>query len=90
MGVFIDESWFVLWPHWTTGWAARKRPRRIPKNKAWKRGDQESGSWSVELEDPRPIFEGSPALYGYVLGIPEGGSGTDIYYDNIKITPNKK
>jgi len=40
VGVFIDESWFVLWPHWTTGWAARKRPRRIPKNKAWKRGER--------------------------------------------------
>lgn len=36
--MFIDESWFVLWPHRTTGWAARKRPSRIPKNKSWKHG----------------------------------------------------
>jgi hypothetical protein len=38
--VFIDESWFVLWPQGTTCWAERKRPRRIPKNKSWKRGER--------------------------------------------------
>lgn len=30
----------MLWPHRTTSWAARKRPRRIPKNKSWKRGER--------------------------------------------------
>ena len=39
-GVFIDESWFVLWPHKTESWAERRRPLRIPKNKSWRRKDR--------------------------------------------------
>ena len=36
-GVFIDESWFVLWAHQAEGWAERRRPERIPKDKSWDR-----------------------------------------------------
>jgi hypothetical protein len=36
-GVFIDESWFVLWPRQAESWARRRRPQRIPKNKSWDR-----------------------------------------------------
>lgn len=36
-GVYIDESWFVLWPQQASRWARRKRPLRIPKNKSWDR-----------------------------------------------------
>ena len=25
-----------------------------------------------------------------MTGIPEGGAGTDIFYDNVRITPHKK
>jgi len=35
--VFIDESWFVLWPYPAPGWAQRGRPRRIPQAKSWDR-----------------------------------------------------
>jgi hypothetical protein len=35
-GVFIDESWFVLWPHQAESWAEVGRPLRIPKDKSWK------------------------------------------------------
>jgi hypothetical protein len=38
--VFIDESWFVLWPYRSESWARRKRPLRIPKAKDWKRGER--------------------------------------------------
>lgn len=38
--MFIDESWFVLWPYPAEGWARRKRPSRIPKAKDWKRGER--------------------------------------------------
>ncbi len=62
----------------------------VIKGKAWKRGETEPSAWGVILDDPRPIREGAPALYGYVTGIPEGGSGTDIFYDNVSIVPNKK
>jgi hypothetical protein len=68
----------------------RKGEHGIVHGKAWKRGEEEPAKWTVQIDDPRPIFNGSPGLYGYVLGIPEGGHGTDIFYDNVKITPNKK
>jgi outer membrane protein assembly factor BamB len=60
------------------------------KGKIWKRGEQEPSDWTISVDDPRPNNEGAPALYGYVTGIPEGGAGTEIYYDNVKITPHKK
>jgi outer membrane protein assembly factor BamB len=68
----------------------RKGDAGVIKGKAWERGQAEPDNWTVTLHDPRPIFEGSPALYGYVTGIPEGGAGTDIFYANVRITPNKK
>jgi outer membrane protein assembly factor BamB len=61
----------------------------IVKGKAWERGSPEPKEW-LELRDPRPNTEGAPALYGYVRGIVEGQPGTDIYYDNVRITPNNK
>lgn len=36
--MFIDESWFVLWPYPTQTWAKRGLPYRIAKAKDWKRG----------------------------------------------------
>jgi hypothetical protein len=36
-----------------------------------------------------PNREGAPALYGYAAGIVPPALGTEIYYDNVKITPNK-
>jgi hypothetical protein len=38
--VFIDARWFVRWPHQAPSWAERQRPRRIPKDKSWKRGER--------------------------------------------------
>lgn len=39
-GVFIDESWFVLWPRQAESWARRRRPLAIPKNKSWRHQDR--------------------------------------------------
>lgn len=39
-GVFIDESWFVLWPHQAETWAEVGRPLRIPKDKSWGRNQR--------------------------------------------------
>ncbi len=48
----------------------------------------------VEFEDPNPNRDGAAALYGYVSNVtPSGRSeppGSEIYYDNVKITPNAK
>src|SRR5262249_35328070 len=64
------------------------------RGKVWKRTDKEPENWTVEIRDPVPNREGSPALYGYVLGHEEEGDqvvpGTEIYFDNVSVTPNKK
>ncbi len=61
------------------------------KGKAWRRDLPEPKEWSVVLDDSRPIPEGSPALYGYVTGnLVDGQAGTDIFYDNLKVSPNAK
>ncbi len=59
------------------------------KGKAWPRDKGEPASWLV-LHDPRPNTEGAPALYGYVKGITESQPGTEIYYDNVRISANGK
>lgn len=38
--MFIDESWFVLWPYPAEGWAPRGRPPRVPKAKSWQRNER--------------------------------------------------
>jgi hypothetical protein len=60
------------------------------KGKCWPRDQSEPAAWTAEVKDSRPNREGSPTLYGYVTGIPNVGSGTDVFYANVRITPNKK
>jgi outer membrane protein assembly factor BamB len=62
----------------------------LVKGKCWERGQAEPAAWTLQVTDPRPNTEGSPALFGYVTGIPEGGAGTDIFYAHVRITPNRK
>jgi hypothetical protein len=64
--------------------------KAIVKGKAWKRGQSEPAEWALNVSDPRPIGRGSPALYGYVTGNLQGDPGTEIYFDNVRITPNAK
>jgi outer membrane protein assembly factor BamB len=64
--------------------------KAVIRGKAWKRDTPEPSAWTAEIDDPYPNRHGSPTLYGYVNGIPEGGRGTEIMYDNVRITPNKK
>lgn len=47
------------------------------RGKVWKKGEAEPTAWTIEVEDPLPVHEGSPALYGY--------SPATIYYDNVKV-----
>jgi len=58
--------------------------------KAWPRGTSEPKEWTIEVEDPVPNHEGSPALYGYSIGIIENKTGSDLYYDNVSVTANKE
>jgi hypothetical protein len=64
--------------------------KAIVRGKVWPRDAGEPKEWTVEVEDPVGNKEGSPALYGYAAGIlGPGEPGTEIYYDNVKIIPNK-
>ncbi len=60
----------------------------IAKGKAWERGKAEPADWMVEVKDPRPNRVGAAALYGYVPNATAVAVGAEIYYDNVKITPN--
>jgi outer membrane protein assembly factor BamB len=66
----------------------------VVRGKVWPRGDAEPSAWTLELTDPSPNLEGSAALYGYATGIIAGDAasarGTEIYYDNVAVTPNGK
>ena len=54
--------------------------RALIRGKVWRRGQPEPADWTVTVEDPEPVREGSPGLIGY--------SPIDIYYDNVSVTEN--
>jgi len=64
--------------------------KAVVRGKVWPRDQQEPAAWTIEVEDPKPNREGSPALYGYATGILENEPGAEIYYDNLRLTRNKK
>ncbi len=64
--------------------------KAVARGKVWERGQAEPSDWTVEVEDPSPNRAGAPALYANATGIPEGGVGAEVYFDNVVITPNKK
>ena len=55
------------------------------KGKVWPKGDKEPEKWTLELTDDQPNTEGSPGLFGESLVTP---IKSDIYYDNIVVSPN--
>ncbi len=61
------------------------------KGKVWERGQPKPGAWTVTFEDPTPNGPGSAGLHGYSTDVngPQD-PGTEIYYDNVKVTPHKK
>jgi outer membrane protein assembly factor BamB len=61
----------------------------VVRGKVWPRDQAEPAAWTVEVEDPRPNREGSPALYGYATGILGDQPGAEAYYDNVVITPEQ-
>ena len=60
------------------------------RGKVWQRDQKEPEKWTIEMVDPLPEKEGSPFLFGNATGaVAPKSPGTTIYYDNVKITPNK-
>jgi outer membrane protein assembly factor BamB len=59
------------------------------RGKVWPKGQPEPAEWTIERVDPIGSLKGSPGIYADVPNAdPKGGS--EIYYDNIKVYPNKK
>lgn len=58
--------------------------------KAWERGQPEPKDWTVAFTDPNPYTEGCPGLFSYAKSVREDQAGTDVYFDNVVILPNKK
>jgi len=61
------------------------------RGKVWKKGEAEPEKWTIEFEDASPNREGAAALYGYVPDpqISPETPGSNIYFDNVTISPNK-
>jgi outer membrane protein assembly factor BamB len=58
------------------------------RGKVWKKGEAEPAAWTIERVDPIGNLKGSPGLYADAMNAaPQGGS--EIYYDNIRVYPNK-
>lgn len=57
------------------------------KGKVWERGTPEPEKWTVEYTDANPNVGGAAGLYGYVANATDTAPGSNIYYDNVSITP---
>ena len=58
--------------------------------KVWDRSQSEPEKWTIEFKDPLPNREGAAALYGYVSNADAKEPGSEIYYDNVSVTPTSK
>ena len=66
-----------------------KDGRGVVRAKLWVRGTPEPKSWSIEMKDPSPNYDGSPGLYAYSRMITEKSPGTEVLFDNVHVTQNK-
>jgi hypothetical protein len=58
------------------------------RGKVWPKGEPEPSKWHIERVDPIGSRKGSPGLYADAMNsAPSGGS--EIFYDNIKVYPNR-
>jgi hypothetical protein len=55
--------------------------RGTVKGKVWRKDQPEPAAWTLTLEDPMLVKQGSPGVYG--------DSPTDIYYDNVTVKVNE-
>ena len=71
--------------------ATFKGGKGIIKGKVWPRDEKEPDAWTLEAEDPIPNTEGAPLIYGFANGTIDAATpGAEIFYDNVKVTPNAK
>jgi hypothetical protein len=82
---WAKDTWYVMKLEVQTLDGSNVRAR----GKVWPKGQPEPAEWTIERVDPIGSLKGSPGIYADVPNAdPKGGS--EVYYDNIKIYPNKK
>jgi len=79
------DTWYTI-----KGAVEVKDGKSVVKAKAWPRGTPEPDKWGIEYTDANPNETGAAALYGYVPNASQAVPGSNIYYDNLSITPNAK
>ncbi|HUR53811.1 MAG TPA: hypothetical protein VMZ71_06750, partial [Gemmataceae bacterium] len=91
----VDFDWKAGTWYTTKLVVEQKEKTALIRGKVWPKGEKEPEKWTVEFEDTLPNRNGAGGVYGYVSNIgtaDDGGvaPGSDIFYDNITITPAKK
>jgi outer membrane protein assembly factor BamB len=72
-----DESkWYVMKFR-----ASNEDGKAVLRGKVWPKDETEPAEWTIEAVDEVPNTHGSPGLFG-------NASVSEIYYDNISVTPN--
>lgn len=64
--------------------------KAVVRGKVWPRDEKEPAEWTIVVDDPTPNREGCPALYGNATGIQENAPGSEVYYQNLLVTPNQR
>jgi outer membrane protein assembly factor BamB len=79
------DTWYVMKLEVQNLDGGRVRAR----GKVWPKGEPEPAAWNVESLDPRGSLKGSPGLYADAMNSSPSG-GSEVFYDNIKVYPNRK
>ena len=79
------DTWYVMKLEVQT----LDREKVRARGKVWPKGESEPAAWTIERVDPIGSLKGSPGIYADAMNSSEAG-GSEMYYDNIKVYPNKK
>jgi outer membrane protein assembly factor BamB len=79
------DTWYVMKLEVQTLDGGKVRAR----GKVWPKGEAEPAAWTIERVDPIGSLKGSPGIYADAMNSAETG-GSEMYYDNLKVYPNKK
>jgi hypothetical protein len=62
----------------------------VIRGKVWPKGGKEPEAWTITFNDPHPNRDGAGGLYGYIPNVLDDAPGSELYFDNVAITPNAK
>jgi outer membrane protein assembly factor BamB len=90
VNVAVDFDWSPDTWYTAKFMVEQKEKTAIVRGKVWKKGEKEPEKWTIEFEDSNPNRTGAAAVYGYIADpqISPENPGSEIYYDNVTVTPN--